>query len=38
MGLAIVRGIVDAHRGQVWIEDGKIGSKFVFDLPLNSDE
>ena len=38
MGLAIVRGIVEAHNGRIWIEDGKIGSKFVFDLPLNFNE
>jgi K+-sensing histidine kinase KdpD len=38
MGLAIVRGVVEAHRGKIWVEDGKIGSKFVFDLPLSSDE
>jgi len=34
MGLAIVRGIVEAHDGKIWIEDGKVGSRFVFDLPL----
>jgi two-component system sensor histidine kinase KdpD len=35
LGLAIVRGIVEAHDGKIWIEDGRAGSKFVFDLPLN---
>lgn len=34
MGLAIARGIIEAHNGWIWIEDGKIGSRFVFDLPL----
>ncbi len=38
MGLAIVRGIVEAHDGRIWIEDGVIGSRFVFDLPLKNDE
>jgi K+-sensing histidine kinase KdpD len=38
MGLALVRGIVEAHQGRIWIEDGKIGSKFVFDLPLKFDD
>ena len=38
MGLAIVRGIVEAHSGKIWIENGKVGSKFVFDLPVNFDE
>jgi two-component system sensor histidine kinase KdpD len=34
MGLAIVRGIVEAHEGRIWIEENGRGSKFVFDLPL----
>lgn len=38
IGLAIVRGIVEAHRGKIWIEKGKIGSKFVLELPLKADE
>jgi two-component system sensor histidine kinase KdpD len=38
MGLAIVRGIVEAHEGQIWIEDSGKGSKFVFDLPLKTDD
>lgn len=38
MGLAIVRGIVEAHDGKIWIEDGRAGNKFVFDLPLQNDE
>lgn len=33
MGLAIVRGIVEAHGGEIWVEPGKKGAKFVFDLP-----
>lgn len=38
MGLAIVQGIVEAHDGKIWIEDGRAGSRFVFDLPLNINE
>ena len=36
MGLAIVRGIIEAHGGQIWIEAGKKGARFVFDLPINA--
>ncbi len=36
MGLAIVRGIIEAHDGRIWVESGKIGAKFMFELPLNS--
>lgn len=38
MGLAIVRGIVEAHEGRIWIEESEKGSEFVFDLPLKTDE
>jgi two-component system sensor histidine kinase KdpD len=38
MGLAIVRGIVEAHNGNVWVEQGKIGAKFVINLPIKIDE
>ena len=37
MGLAIVRGIVEAHGGEIWVEPGKKGAKFVFDLPATND-
>lgn len=38
MGLAIVRGIVEAHGGRIWIENGarQRGSRFVFDLPVEN--
>jgi K+-sensing histidine kinase KdpD len=36
MGLAIVRGIIEAHGGRIWVEDGAKGARFVFDLPVNS--
>ncbi len=36
MGLAIARGIVQAHRGRIWIEDGPGGSgtSVHFQIPL----
>lgn len=36
MGLSIVRGIIEAHGGKIWIESGKRGARFVFDLPVAS--
>ena len=36
MGLAIVRAIIEAHNGVIWVEGGKIGSRFVFELPLEN--
>jgi K+-sensing histidine kinase KdpD len=40
MGLAIARGIIEAHGGKIWIEDtdGQTGAKFVFQLPIGDDE
>jgi two-component system sensor histidine kinase KdpD len=40
MGLAIARGIVEAHGGNIWIEDGDggKGTRFVFTLPIGDDE
>jgi len=37
MGLAIARGIVEAHHGRIWVEDaeGGHGAKFVIELPIN---
>ena len=37
MGLAIVRGIIEAHGGHIWVEAGRRGARFVFDLPVNAD-
>jgi len=34
MGLAIVRGIIEAHGGHIWVEAGLRGAKFVFELPI----
>ncbi len=36
MGLAIARGIVEAHGGRIWIEDGPTGhgTKVVFTIPV----
>lgn len=38
MGLAIARGIVEAHHGRVWVEDaeGGTGAKFVIELPIET--
>jgi two-component system sensor histidine kinase KdpD len=38
MGLAIARGIVEAHAGDIWVEDAEDGNgaKFVIELPINS--
>ncbi len=38
MGLAIVRGIVEAHGGRIRVETGEKGARFVFDLPIKIDE
>jgi two-component system sensor histidine kinase KdpD len=39
MGLAIARGIVQAHGGKIWIEDGpeKKGASVQFMIPLSND-
>ena len=39
MGLAIARGIVEAHGGRIWIENlrGRHGTRFVVSLPTNND-
>lgn len=40
MGLAIAKGIVEAHGGKIWIEsgsDGK-GTRVVFTLPIGDEE
>lgn len=40
MGLAIAKGIVEAHRGRIWIEDGLLGhgSRFVVTLPVGDED
>src|SRR5712692_9716995 len=40
MGLAIARGIVEAHGGRIWIEDadGHLGARFVVELPTGDDD
>jgi len=40
MGLAIARGIVEAHSGRIWIESGAggIGTRVVFTLPIGDEE
>jgi len=39
MGLAIARGIVEAHGGHIWIDDvdGKKGARVVVALPTGDD-
>ncbi len=39
MGLAIARGIVEAHGGRIWVEDAEAdsGARFVVELPLTSE-
>jgi two-component system sensor histidine kinase KdpD len=40
MGLAIARGIVEAHGGQIWIESGEggRGTRVVFTVPIGDEE
>lgn len=40
MGLAIAKGIVDAHGGQIWIDEGRAGkgTRISFTLPIGDDE
>jgi two-component system sensor histidine kinase KdpD len=40
MGLAIAKGIVEAHEGKIWIESGSdgVGTRVVFTLPIGDDE
>ena len=39
MGLAIAKGIVEAHEGKIWIESGQNGkgARVVFTLPIGDD-
>jgi K+-sensing histidine kinase KdpD len=40
MGLAIARGIVEAHGGRIWIEDGQggRGTRVAFTMPIGDEE
>lgn len=40
MGLAISRGIVEAHGGNIWIEGkiGLLGTRIIFTMPIGNDE
>lgn len=39
MGLAIAKGIIEAHGGRIWIEDGSVppGSRVLLTLPIGDD-
>jgi two-component system sensor histidine kinase KdpD len=40
MGLAIAKGIVEAHKGEIWIESGNggRGTRVVFTLPIGDED
>jgi len=40
MGLAIAKGIVEAHGGRIWIDEGRDGkgTRINFTLPIGDDE
>ena len=40
MGLAIAKGIVEAHEGKIWIESGTggMGTRVVFTLPIGDED
>jgi signal transduction histidine kinase len=40
MGLAIAKGIVEAHDGKIWIESGAEGkgTRVVFTLPIGDED
>jgi K+-sensing histidine kinase KdpD len=40
MGLAIAKGIVEAHGGQIWIDEGRAGkgTRISFTIPIGDDE
>jgi two-component system sensor histidine kinase KdpD len=40
MGLAIAKGIVEAHAGRIWIEPAAAakGTRVVFTLPIGDEE
>lgn len=40
MGLAVAKGIVEAHGGRIWIEEGReeVGTRVVFTLPVGDVE
>ncbi len=38
MGLAIARGIVEAHGGRIWIEDKERGARVALTLPIGDED
>ncbi len=38
LGLAIARGLIEAHNGKIWAENLEKGSRFTFELPVHAAE
>jgi len=40
MGLAIARGIIEAHGGRIWVESGAggAGARIAFTIPVGDEE
>ena len=40
MGLAIARGIIEAHGGRIWVENGVggAGARVAFTIPVGDEE
>lgn len=38
LGLAICRGFVEAHQGEIWLEPQRIGTCIVFSIPLDMED
>ncbi len=38
LGLAICRGLVQAHGGEIWVEPRQVGACFAFSIPMINTE